>query len=97
MAFILLIVVGLVAWALHLMQKAMQHREFSLMLAGFLVSAAAAGMMTVYFLTSHCVTYLSQTSHPGLWSADADAIEWTQAPDHWTSVWADAAPGFEQF
>jgi hypothetical protein len=62
MAFILLIVVGLVAWALHLMQRAIEHREFSLMLAGFLVSVAAAAMMAVYFLTNNCVGYLTQTA-----------------------------------
>ena len=60
MFFILVIVIGLVAWALHLMQEAIQRREFSLMLAGFLVSTAAAGMMAVYFLTSHYFGYMSE-------------------------------------
>ena len=60
MLFILVIVIGLVAWALHLMQEAIQRREFSLMLAGFLVTTAAAGMMAVYFLMSHYFGYMSE-------------------------------------
>ncbi|NJL35646.1 MAG: hypothetical protein HC840_17065 [Leptolyngbyaceae cyanobacterium RM2_2_4] len=60
MFFILVIVIGLVAWALHLMQEAVESREFSLMLAGFLVSAAAAAMMAVYFLMGHYVGYMSE-------------------------------------
>lgn len=60
MFFILVVVIGLVAWALHLMQEAVESREFSLMLAGFLVSAAAAAMMAVYFLMGHYVGYMSQ-------------------------------------
>ncbi|MFP4219143.1 MAG: hypothetical protein ACLFM4_13605 [Phormidium sp.] len=42
------------------MQEAVEHQEFSLMLAGTLVAAAAAAMMTVYFLMSHYVGYLNQ-------------------------------------
>jgi Ca2+/Na+ antiporter len=60
MLLILFVVIGLVAWALHLMQEAVQRREFSLMLAGFLVSSAAAAMMSVYFLMSHYVLYMSE-------------------------------------
>lgn len=60
MVFILFIVVLLVAWALHLMQQAMDHREFSLMLAGFLVSVAAAALVAVYFLMGHFVGYMTQ-------------------------------------
>ncbi|MEP0889975.1 MULTISPECIES: hypothetical protein [unclassified Leptolyngbya] len=60
MIFILLVVVVLVAWALHLMQQAMDHREFSLMLAGFLVSVAAAALVGVYFLMGHFVGYMDQ-------------------------------------
>ncbi len=50
MFIILTATIGLVAWALHLMQKAVAHREFSLMLAGFLIVSAAGAMLTVYFL-----------------------------------------------
>ncbi|MGF1535677.1 MAG: hypothetical protein ACFB4J_04180 [Elainellaceae cyanobacterium] len=56
MFIILIFVVGLVAWALHLMQEAVDHQEFSLMLAGFLVSSAAAGLVAVYLLVSHSFT-----------------------------------------
>ena len=82
MFLILVVVVGLVAWALHLMQEAIQRREFSLMLAGFLVSTAAAGMMAVYFLMSHYFGYMSEMAErayrmeewaaPVVWSADSD-------------------------
>ncbi|MGB3613806.1 MAG: hypothetical protein WBA10_08435 [Elainellaceae cyanobacterium] len=34
----------------------MDHQEFSLMLAGFLVSSAAAGLVAVYLLVSHSFT-----------------------------------------
>lgn len=60
MIFILFIVIGLVAWALHLMQEAVEHQEFSLMLAGFLVSSAAAGLVAVYFLMNHYVGYMTE-------------------------------------
>jgi len=36
---------ALVAWSLHLMEEAFEHREFSLMLAGTLVLAAAATLV----------------------------------------------------
>ncbi len=57
---ILVTVVALVAWSLHLMQEAVNHREFSLMLAGTLVAMAAAALMGVYFLMGHYVGYVSQ-------------------------------------
>ncbi|MCS5698658.1 hypothetical protein NZK32_06340 [Cyanobium sp. FGCU-52] len=44
-------VVGLVAWALQLMQAASERREFSLMLAGCMVCCAAVGLATVMVLT----------------------------------------------
>jgi hypothetical protein len=44
-------VVGLVAWALELMQAANDRREFSLMLAGCMVCSAAVGLATVMVLT----------------------------------------------
>ncbi|MDB9538122.1 hypothetical protein NWP22_13505 [Anabaenopsis tanganyikae CS-531] len=59
---ILLFDIALVAWSLHLMEKAVQHKEFSLMLAGGLVAMAAAAMLVVYFLMGHCMTYLLQLS-----------------------------------
>ena len=44
-------VVGLVAWALQLMQAATDRQEFSLMLAGCMVCSAAVGLATVMVLT----------------------------------------------
>ena len=45
--------IGLVAWAMHLMRRALDRREFSLMLAGFLVVSAAGALLTVYFLVQN--------------------------------------------
>ena len=61
---ILIFDLGLVAWSLHLMQQAFDRQEFSLMLAGTLVAAAAVAMLVVYFLMGHCLTYLTQISAP---------------------------------
>lgn len=77
MFFLLIIVVGLVAWALRLMQEAVSQREFSLMLAGCLVSAAAAAMMTVYFIMGNCVGYLAQAAQHSYVSAPLGSQEWT--------------------
>ena len=55
---ILIFDVALVAWSLHLMQEAVQKQEFAMMLAGTLVSLAAAAMMVVYFLMRNCMSYL---------------------------------------
>ena len=56
---ILILNVALVAWSLHLMQRAFDNREFSLMLAGTLVALAAAAMMVVYFLVHNYMMYFS--------------------------------------
>lgn len=57
MVLILVLVIGLVSWALHLMQEAMDRSEFSLMLAGILVSSAAAALVAVYLLMGDYVAY----------------------------------------
>jgi len=44
------------------MERAVEDKEFSLMLAGMLVALAAAAMMVVYFLMGHCMSYLLQAS-----------------------------------
>jgi hypothetical protein len=59
---ILVVVIALVAWALRLMEQAIQSQEFSFMLAGFLVASSAAAMMAVYFLMNHYVAYMGQTA-----------------------------------
>ena len=60
---ILIFDVALVAWSLHLMEKALQQKEFSLMFAGTLVALSAAAMLVVYFLMGHCMSYLTQTGY----------------------------------
>lgn len=60
---ILIIAIGLVAWSLHLMQEAIEQRQFSLMLAGTLVATAAAAMVSVYFLMGNCMGYLTRIPH----------------------------------
>ena len=60
---ILAIVVALVSWSLHLMQEAVEKREFSLMLAGTLVAFSAAALMSVYFLMGNYVGHMARMSH----------------------------------
>ena len=45
------LVIALVAWALSLMQGAVEQQEFSLMLAGCLVYSAAVGLTLVMVMT----------------------------------------------
>jgi hypothetical protein len=63
MLIILVIVTALVCWSLWLMQRALDRKEFSLMLAGTLVASSAAAMMVVYFLMGNCMDYLAAASH----------------------------------
>ncbi|NJN75171.1 MAG: hypothetical protein HC796_01545 [Synechococcaceae cyanobacterium RL_1_2] len=56
---ILIFDMALVAWSMHLMQKAVEDQEFSLMLAGFLVVAAAGAMLVAYFMMGPCITYFT--------------------------------------
>lgn len=58
------IVIGLVAWALRLMEKAVENQEFSLMLAGFLVASSAAAMISVYFLMGNYMVFIAHASAP---------------------------------
>ncbi|MCU0550388.1 MAG: hypothetical protein MUC48_13650, partial [Leptolyngbya sp. Prado105] len=59
---ILFIVIALVAWALHLMQEAIEQKEFSLMLAGTLVAVAASALVGVYFVMGNYMGYVSHLS-----------------------------------
>lgn len=59
---ILAIVIALVAWSLHLMQEAVDQREFSLMLAGTLVAFSAVALIGVYFLMGNYLGYLAHTT-----------------------------------
>lgn len=81
------VVVGLVAWALLLMQAASERREFSLMLAGCMVCSAAVGLATVMVITFTGPQRLEARSlevgapelEPGV-SLDAILLPWDQAP-----------------
>ena len=81
------VVVGLVAWALHLMQAASERREFALMLAGCMVCSAAVGLATVMVITmtgpqrleARSLEALSLETEPGV-SLDAILLPWDQAP-----------------
>jgi hypothetical protein len=76
--FILVIVMGLVGWSLHLMQEAIDQREFSLMLAGTLVAFSAAAMLSVYFLMGNYVGYVAQISHDTAYMSQPDIpITWS--------------------
>jgi|JI9StandDraft_2_1071091.scaffolds.fasta_scaffold95786_2 hypothetical protein len=50
---IFLFVIALVGLALHFMQEAVTHQEFSLMIAGTLIAAAAAGLVGACLLVNH--------------------------------------------
>lgn len=89
MIFILVIVVGLVAWALHLMQEAIQSREFSLMLAGFLVSSSAAALMAVYFLMGHYVGYMTEMTQRAYLDQLPSPMEWAAFNDVWIEEYVD--------
>lgn len=79
---ILVIVVALVAWSLHLMQEAIEQREFSLMLAGTLVAFAAAAMIGVYFLMGNYVGYLAHITHnPVYTDLPYDSLTWSVTPE----------------
>ncbi len=84
MIVILFFVVVLVAWSLHLMQEAVKHREFSLMLAGTLVAASAAAMMLVYFLMHGYMGYVSQMNQNPYWLPD-ESTEQSASPSVWYS------------
>ena len=62
MVLTLTIVIGLVFWALRLMDRAVENQEFSLMLAGFLVASSAAAMVGVYFLMSDYFMFVNQAN-----------------------------------
>lgn len=72
MFVILLIVTALVLWALQLMRQAIDRREFSLMLAGCLVSSAAAALIAVYMLMNSYMGYLGYSGQQALTTSEWD-------------------------
>jgi hypothetical protein len=89
MVFLLFIVVCLVAWALYLMQEAVQRREFSLMLAGVLVSSAAAALVGVYFLMGHYVGYMSEMTERAALYSQSYEVSTLSVQEGLDSVWID--------
>ncbi|MEB3209866.1 MAG: hypothetical protein VKL39_00860 [Leptolyngbyaceae bacterium] len=80
LATVIVVVTVLVAWALRLMRNAIEQREFSLMLAGLLVSSAAAGLIGVYFLMSSCFSYMTAHAYPSDFSVqELGAQDWNRA------------------
>jgi hypothetical protein len=87
MVVLLFVVVCLVAWALYLMQEAVQRREFSLMLAGILVSSSAAALVGVYFLMGHYVGYMTEmTERAALYNQSYDVSTLPFRNDPWTEA-----------
>lgn len=86
---ILVIVVGLVFWALRLMDRAVENQEFSLMLAGFLVASSAAAMVGVYFLMSDYLIFMTQADN-AFDSYDTALVE-SELP-----VWIDQPTPYSQ-
>ena len=84
---ILAIAIALVAWSLHLMQEAIDRREFSLMLAGTLVAFSAAALVSVYFLMGNYIGYVTHmANHPFDDQSLAPPIQlWIAQPEtpHW--------------
>jgi hypothetical protein len=78
---LLAIVIALVAWSLHLMQQAIDHREFSLMLAGTLVAFSAAALMATYFLMGNYLGYVSQMTNLPPMQSSVDSFAWVIQPD----------------
>jgi hypothetical protein len=78
MILILLFVVALVVWALQLMKQALVRQEFSLMLAGVLVTSAAAGLVGVYILMNSSLGYLvGGLAYPAVESLGAEqSLAW---------------------
>jgi threonine/homoserine efflux transporter RhtA len=74
---ILAIVIALVSWSLHLMQQAIDRREFSLMLAGTLVAFSAAAMVGVYFLMGNYIGYVTGSSQHSISAlSSVEAVPW---------------------
>lgn len=92
---ILIVVIALVAWALRLMEEAIQSQEFSLMLAGFLVASSAAAMMAVYFLMGHYMVYMDHAiNSAALDSASVLSYQWpTTDAGEWLIEFSDLPDG----
>ncbi|MBD2260150.1 hypothetical protein [Pseudanabaena sp. FACHB-2040] len=95
MLLILAIVIALVAWALRLMEQAIEGQEFSLMLAGFLVASSAAAMMGVYFLMGNYLVYINQMPRVEQTAVPTDTAlaDWSEDVPGWLVQAAYTTPG----
>jgi hypothetical protein len=59
MVIFLVILIGLVVWAMQLLQAAIKSRDLSLALASSLVGVSAVGVVMVYVLMTGYVSYFS--------------------------------------
>ena len=85
-------IVAMVAWSLHLMRKAIEEREFSLMFAGCLVAASAAATIGVCFLMGSYIDYMHHFNHDVYTSqVYADSQLWAWPSEEVSSL----APTFE--
>jgi hypothetical protein len=84
---IFLSVIALVGLALHFMQEAVTRQEFSLMIAGTLIAASAAGLVGVCLLVTHSLNDLTHLQREQVAIEQAyDSIRWyveteAQAPE----------------
>ncbi len=74
MLIICVTTIGLVSWALHLMQRAIDDRDFSFMLAGLLVVCAAGALLGVYFLMESYWSFMEQVALNQSMMLDGDLI-----------------------
>jgi hypothetical protein len=86
MFIILVIVIGLVAWSLHLMQEAVDNQEFALMLAGTLVATAAAAMVAVYFLMGGYVGYLAEATQQSYVPYESQQWDYVSLVSQWDNL-----------
>lgn len=83
----LMVVTALVIWALRLMQEAIEHQEFSLMLAGCLVATAAAAIMGVYFMMGDYMGYVDQLAQrPCVTSTFSELPIWETSTEEATQI-----------
>lgn len=73
---LLLFVIVLVALSLHFMQEAVTRQEFSLMLAGTLMAASAAGVVGVYLVAGNYMGYMTRSHNQAAIEQAYESIRW---------------------
>ena len=75
-------IVAMVSWSLHLMWKAIEEKEFSLMFAGCLVAASAVATVAVCFLMGSYIDYMHRLDGSAYTAPTyADSQLWTWQVD----------------